>query len=86
VITTEQEAPGIIKQIGNVIDMERKQWIRLESQLINRRILITNSQLNGKKLGELQLRKLYGINITRIGRWVLNCWRLLRFLCKWVIQ
>ncbi|MDD2436604.1 MAG: putative transporter [Massilibacteroides sp.] len=68
VITTEQEAPAIIERIGDVIDMERKQWIRLESQLINRRILITNTHLNGKKLGELQLRKLYGINITRIGR------------------
>ena len=48
--------------------MERKQWIRMESQFINRRILITKPELNGKKLGQLKLRKLYGINITRINR------------------
>ena len=50
------------------IDMERKQWIRMESQFINRRILITKPELNGKHLGDLKLRKLYGINITRINR------------------
>ena len=40
----------------------------MESQFINRRILITKPELNGKKLGQLKLRKLYGINITRINR------------------
>lgn len=68
VITTEQHVDSVVVVIGEKIDMERKQWIRLESQLISRRILITNSHLNGKKLGQLQLRKLYGINITRINR------------------
>ena len=68
VITTSQDIDSIVSLIGEVINMERKQWIRLESQLINRRILITNPKLNGKKLGELQLRKIYGINITRIQR------------------
>lgn len=68
VITTAQETNAIVTLLGEEINMERKQWVRLESQLINRRILITNPKLNGKKLGELQLRKLYGINITRIQR------------------
>lgn len=68
VITTEADAETIKIIIGEEIDMERKQWIRMESQFINRRILITKSGLNGKRLGELKLRKLYGINITRINR------------------
>lgn len=68
VITTEQEAQIIKAFIGEEIDMERKQWIRMESQFINRRILITKPELNGKRLGQLKLRKLYGINITRINR------------------
>lgn len=68
VITTDHDINSIVSLIGETLDMERKQWIRLESQLINRRILITNPALNGKKLGELQLRKLYGINITRLSR------------------
>ena len=68
VITTETDAETIKTFIGEEIDMERKQWIRMESQFINRRILITKPELNGKRLGQLKLRKLYGINITRINR------------------
>ena len=68
VITTETDAETIKTFIGEEIDMERKQWIRMESQFINRRILLTKPELNGKRLGQLKLRKLYGINITRINR------------------
>ena len=68
VITTEQDAEAVKTFVGEEIDMERKQWIRMESQFITRRILITKPELNGKKLGDLKLRKLYGINITRINR------------------
>ncbi len=68
VITTDHDIELIVTLLGEEINMERKQWVRLESQLINRRILITNPKMNGKRLGELQLRKLYGINITRIQR------------------
>ena len=68
VITTEQDAETIKTFVGEEIDMERKQWIRMESQFIKRRILITKPELNGKRLGQLKLRKLYGINITRITR------------------
>lgn len=72
VITTETDAETIKTFIGEEIDMERKQWIRMESQFINRRILITKPELNGKRLGQLKLRKLYGINITRINRAVVD--------------
>lgn len=68
VITTETDAETIKTFIGIEIDMERKQWIRMDSQFVNRRILITKPELNGKRLGQLKLRKLYGINITRINR------------------
>ena len=50
------------------IQMDRKQWIPAESQFISRRILVTRSEINGKQLGALQLRRLHGINVTRINR------------------
>ncbi|MDR3260747.1 MAG: putative transporter [Tannerella sp.] len=68
VITNEQDAETVKVFVGEEIPMERKQWIRQESQFISRRILVTKSNLNGKRLGALQLRKIYGINITRINR------------------
>lgn len=43
-------------------------WDAIDSQLISKRIIITNSKVNGAKLGTLRLRNQYGINITRIDR------------------
>ncbi len=43
-------------------------WNAIDSQLISQRILVTRSEINGKRLGALRLRNHYGINITRIYR------------------
>ncbi|MDR1523656.1 MAG: putative transporter [Tannerella sp.] len=67
-VTTDHDLNTVKTFIGEEIAMERKQWIRTESQFINRRIIVTKSEINGKHLGELKLRKIYGINITRINR------------------
>ena len=45
--------------------MDRAQWNKLDSQLVSRRIAITKSDINGKSIGQLRLRNLYGINVTR---------------------
>ena len=68
VITTAQDAEAIKTFIGEEIDMDRKQWIPTESQLISRRIVVTKTELNGKRLGDLQLRRLHGVNVTRVNR------------------
>ncbi|MDL2291857.1 putative transporter [Bacteroides sp. OttesenSCG-928-F21] len=68
VITTDQDSETIRTLIGEEIDMDRKQWIPTESQLISRRIVVTKSELNGKRLGDLQLRRLHGANVTRLNR------------------
>lgn len=68
VITTDQDSETIQTFIGQVISMDRKQWIPTDSQLISRQVVVTKSELNGKKFGELQLRRLHGINVTRVSR------------------
>ncbi|MDH6356868.1 putative transporter [Parabacteroides sp. PF5-9] len=68
IITTEEDAETIKTFIGEEIQMDRKQWIPADTQFISRRILVTKPELNGKKLGDLQLRRLHGINITRLNR------------------
>jgi putative transport protein len=68
VITTGHDAETIKTFIGQEIQMDRKQWIPTDSQLVSRRILVTKAELNGKRLGDLQLRRLHGINITRLNR------------------
>lgn len=43
-------------------------WNAIDRQLISRSIVITRSEINGKRLGSLRLRNSYGINISRIYR------------------
>jgi Predicted permease len=54
--------------IGHRIDMNREEWNKLDSQLISRRISITKPEINGRSIGNLKLRNLFGINITRVNR------------------
>lgn len=68
VIIDSTDVETVTTFIGKQIQMERTQWVRSNSKFINRRILITKPEINGKRLGELQLRKLYGINVTRVNR------------------
>lgn len=68
VITTGNDMETIKTFIGEEIDMDRKQWMEQENRFVNRRILVTKSEMNGKRLGDLKLRKLCEINITRINR------------------
>lgn len=72
VITTEGDAGALTMLFG---EQENKDWNKndidwnaIDSQLISQRIVITRSEINGKKLGTLRLRNHYGINITRIYR------------------
>lgn len=54
--------------LGPRIQMDRKQWIPNDAVLMSESYTISNRSLTGRKLGELQLRQLYGVNATRIHR------------------
>ncbi len=54
--------------IGQRIEMGKEEWNKLDSQLVSRRISITKSAINGRSIGSLRLRNLFGINITRVNR------------------
>lgn len=54
--------------IGHRIEMDRSEWDKLDSLLVSRRISITKPEINGRTLGSLKLRNLFGINITRVNR------------------
>lgn len=60
---TDKEA--ITAFIGAQITVD---WQKQDMPMVSRRILVTRSKLNGKTLGELHFRSLYGVNVTRINR------------------
>lgn len=72
VITTEADVECLTMFFGEQesVDWNKEDidWNAIDSQLISQRIVITRSEINGKKLGSLRLRNHYGINITRIYR------------------
>ena len=47
-------------------------WNAIDSLLVSRHVLVTNSKMDGVKLGSLRLRNAYGINITRVNRAGIN--------------
>lgn len=72
VITSETEVGTLAMLFGEQehVDWNKDDidWNTIDSQLISQRILVTRSEINGKKLGSLRLRNHFGINITRIYR------------------
>jgi Predicted permease len=65
VVCSEGDADTIISLIGKEVFVN---WEELDSPMVSRRVLVTKSDMNGKKLGQLKLRNLYGVNVTRINR------------------
>lgn len=43
-------------------------WDKVDRQLVSKRIVITRSEINGKRLGALQLRNRFSVNVSRINR------------------
>lgn len=72
VITSEKNVPALTVLFGEQenTDWNKKNidWNAIDSQLISQRIIVTRSEINGKKLGSLRLRNNYGINISRVYR------------------
>ena len=68
IVCSAEDREAIVTFTGREIEMEEKEWRTLDSQLVSRRIVITRSEINGKRFADLRLRTKYGINITRVNR------------------
>lgn len=68
-VIADPEALDVVRNfVGEEVKMDRKQWIPTESQLVSKFITVTNGKVNGKRIGALQLRQVYGVNVTRVSR------------------
>lgn len=67
VVTTHKEIDAITTFIGRRLKMEHIDW-EDETCLISRRIIVTQHELSGKRLGSMQLRSNFGVNVTRVNR------------------
>ena len=65
IVCSEEDAEAVTAFIGKEIQVD---WEKQDMPMISRRILVTKSEINGKKLGDLHFRGMYGVNVTRINR------------------
>ncbi len=67
VVCAEADAEAIQAFIGPEVDTP---WEEDDSNqpLVSRRIVVTNSSMNGKTLGKMHFSSVYGVTVTRISR------------------
>ena len=67
IVSAEVDAKAIQAFIGPEITVD---WHEEDQpqKMISRRIVITNSSMNGKTLGKMHFSSVYGVNVTRISR------------------
>ncbi|WP_300692665.1 putative transporter [uncultured Bacteroides sp.] len=65
IVCSEEDAEAVTAFIGKEVQMD---WEKQDMPMISRRILVTKPEINGKKLGSLHFRGMYGVNVTRINR------------------
>lgn len=68
VVTSADNEQSIIAFLGKKIEMDRKEWDKLDLHLVSKKILVSKSSVNGKRLMDLKIRAQFGINITRVNR------------------
>lgn len=68
VITEQPHIDALIVTVGRKLHIDRKRWILEGSKYVSRKLVVTNREINGRTLKNLNLRALYGVNVTRIYR------------------
>lgn len=72
VVTTRHEEEAMELLFGEKVNRnwnkEKIDWNHIDSTVESREIIISRTVLNGKRLGELQLRNAYGVNVSRVFR------------------
>lgn len=43
-------------------------WDKIDRQIVSKRVVITRPEINGKRLGALQLRNRFSVNVSRVNR------------------
>lgn len=65
VTCAEDDADAIIAFVGPQIEVD---WDKTDTPMVSRRILVTQTKMNGKQLGQLHFSSMYGVNVTRVNR------------------
>ena len=72
IVATEQEVEELEIIFGKKEEKDwnngKIDWNAVDGEIESRNVIVSRPELNGKRLGDLQIRKSYGINISRVTR------------------
>ncbi len=68
IVTSQHDVESIRMIFGKEIPMHVDDWVKIDEHLLTRKIIITRSNLTGKRLGDLNLRYTCGVSVTRVTR------------------
>ena len=64
-VCADDDAEAVVAFIGQQIEVD---WQQEKTPIISKRILVTQSAVNGKTFGQMHFSSMYGVNVTRITR------------------
>lgn len=65
IIVNDADEKSVVAFMGKKVDYV---WEDSENTMVSRRIVVTQSKINGRTIGSLAFRSVYGVNITRVHR------------------
>ena len=68
VIAQKKDKDSILAFFGEETIMSEEEWGINDLNLVPRRVLVTQNNVNGKSLSDLKLGKAFGITVTRVNR------------------
>lgn len=68
VVALKEEKENIIDFLGKEIETNENEWDVDNGRLVSKRIVVTNKELQGKKVGDLHIDNLYDVTLTTVNR------------------
>lgn len=68
IVTPKDNVEQLERLIGNLVETSDLEWETPSNNMVSRRLVVTQNNINGKTIGQLHIRSLYGVNVTRVYR------------------
>ncbi|MBQ9399970.1 MAG: putative transporter [Bacteroidales bacterium] len=67
-VTDHNHVDNVRIIFGEEVPMHQSDWRAIDTEKVDRKLVVTNSALTGKKLSELGFRRRYNVSVTRVSR------------------
>ena len=68
IVTSQKDVDRIRIIFGDEIPMHYDDWLNMQSELFTQKMVVTRSEITGKRIKDLHLREKYGVSVSRVVR------------------